>query len=187
MIGAQTGTMTASYSRNRLQQPYIEELHMDTRARGANWVMFSAIVLFVAGVFAVIDGLVAVYKSTFFTQNAVYVFSDLRTWGWIVFGLGVAGVAAGLAVFSGREWARWTGIIVAGLGAAGQLLFAQAYPLWSLMIMGLNVLVIYGLAAYGGRDYAAGESSGYYESVESRSSEGSGSASSETSQDRRAA
>ena len=138
---------------------------MDTRSRGANWVMFSAIVLFVAGVFAVIDGLVAVNKSTFFTQNAVYVFSDLNTWGWIVFGLGVAGIAAGLAVFTGREWARWTGIVVAGLGAVGQLLFAQAYPLWSLMIMGLNVLVIYGLAAYGGRDYAAGESSGYYESI----------------------
>ena len=132
--------------------------------------MFSAIVLFVAGVFAVIDGLVAVNKSTFFTQNAVYVFSDLRTWGWIVFGLGVAGIAAGLAVFSGREWARWTGIVVAGLGAVGQLLFAQAYPLWSLMIMGLNFLVIYGLAAYGGRDYAAGESYGYDESSESSTS-----------------
>jgi hypothetical protein len=160
---------------------------MDTRSRGANWVMFSAIVLFVAGAFAVIDGLVAVYKSTFFTQNAVYVFSDLNTWGWIVFGLGVAGIAAGLAVFTGREWARWTGIIVAGLGAVGQLLFAQAYPLWSLMIMGLNVLVIYGLAAYGGRDYAASESSGYYESSGSMTSPRTGTASDESSRDRRAA
>lgn len=160
---------------------------MDTRRRGASWVMFSAIVLFIAGAFAVIDGLVAVYKSTFFTQNAVYVFSDLRTWGWIVFGLGVAGIASGLAVFTGREWARWLGIGVAGLGAVGQLLCAQAYPLWSLMIMGLNVLVIYGLAAYGGRDYAAGESSGYYESTESGTSPHTGTASDETSRERRAA
>ena len=160
---------------------------MDTRSRGANWVMFSAIVLFVAGVFAVIDGLVAVNKSTFFTSNAVYVFSDLNTWGWIVFGVGVAGIAAGLAVFTGREWARWTGIVVAALGALGQLLFAQAYPLWSLMIMGLNIPVIYGLAVYGGRDYAVSQSSGYSESTGSSSSQGSSSAGGESSQERRAA
>ena len=128
---------------------------METRSRGANWVLFSAIVLFVAGAFALIDGLVAVYKSTFFTQNAVYVFSDLNTWGWIVFGLGVAGIASSFAVFSGREWARWLGITVAGLGAVGQLLFAQAYPLWSLMIMGVYLLAVYGLAVYGVRDSAA--------------------------------
>jgi hypothetical protein len=160
---------------------------MDTRSKGANWVMFSAIVLFVAGVFAVIDGLVAVNKSTFFTQNAVYVFSDLNTWGWIVFGVGVAGIAAGLAVFTGREWARWTGIVVASLGALGQLLFAQAYPLWSLMIMGLNILVIYGLAVYGGRDYSVGVNSGSIESSGSSSSSSSGTASEESQRERRAA
>ena len=61
------------------------------------------------------------------------------------------GIAAGLAVFSGREWARWTGIFVASLGALGQLMIAQAYPLWSLMIMGVYLLAVYGLAVYGVR------------------------------------
>lgn len=160
---------------------------MDTRSRGRSWVMFSAIVLFIAGVFAVIDGLVAVYKSTFFTQNAVYVFSDLRTWGWIIFGLGVAGVLSGLAVLSGREWARWLGVTVAGLSAVGQLLFAQAYPLWSLMIMAVDFLVIYGLVAYGGRDYAAGERSDYHESTESGTLRGTETTTDDTARDRRAA
>jgi len=130
---------------------------MDPRSsRGAGWVAYSAIVLTIAGIFGIIDGLMAVYKSSFFTTNAVYVFSDLRAWGWITFGLGVAGVASGLAVVSGREWARWLGVFVAGLSAIGQLMFAQAYPLWSLMIMALDFLVIYGLVAYGGRREAAG-------------------------------
>jgi hypothetical protein len=152
---------------------------MPTRSRGANWVWFSAIVLIIGGAFALIDGLVAVYRSSFFTANAVYVFSDLRTWGWIIFGLGVAGVASGFAVLSGREWARWLGVAVAGVSALGQLLFAQAYPLWSLMIMAIDFLVIYGLVAYGGRDYAADER---YEHSQS-SATGTG----ETAQDRRAA
>jgi hypothetical protein len=120
---------------------------METTNRGTGWLAYSAVVLFIGGVFALIDGLVAVYKSTFFTQNAVYVFSDLNTWGWIIFGLGVAGVVSGLAVISGREWARWLGVLAASLGAVGQLLFAQAFPLWSLMITGVYVLALYGLLA----------------------------------------
>ena len=62
--------------------------------RGEGWIAFSVIVLVVGGAFAIIDGLVAVYRSRFFSSSAVYVFSDLRTWGWIVFGLGAAAVVA---------------------------------------------------------------------------------------------
>jgi hypothetical protein len=130
---------------------------MDTRSyRAAGWRTFSGLVLALGGIFAAIDGLMAVYKSSFFVGNAVFVFSDLKTWGWITFGIGVAAFISGLAVFSGREWARWLGIAIAALGAIGQLLTAQAYPLWSLMIMGVYVLAVYGLAVYGVRESAAG-------------------------------
>ena len=103
---------------------------MDPRAtRGAGWIAFSTAVLIIGGAFAIIDGLMAVYRSRFFSSSAVYVFSDLKTWGWIVFGLGVAAVAAGFAVFTGAAWARWLGVAVAALNAIAQLMFAQAYPL----------------------------------------------------------
>jgi hypothetical protein len=129
---------------------------MDSRdSRAAGWQTFSGLVLALGGIFAVVYGLMAVYKSSFFAGNAVFVFSDLRTWGWITFGIGVLGIASGLAVFGGREWARWTGILVASVGALGQMLTAQAYPLWSLMIMGVYVFAIYGLAVYGGRESAS--------------------------------
>lgn len=68
----------------------------------------------------------------------------------------MAGVISGLTVLSGRESARWLGVTVASLSALGQLLFAQAYPVWSLMIMAIDFLVIYGLIAYAGRQSAAG-------------------------------
>ena len=143
---------------------------MEPRAnRGTGLVGFSAVVLTIGGIFALIEGLTAVYKSSFFTANAVFVFSDLRTWGWIITGLGVAGVISGLAVLSGSEWARWLGVTVAGLSALGQLLFAQAYPVWSLMIMAIDFLVIYGLVAYAGRQSAAGAASSS-DSYESRAS-----------------
>ena len=135
-----------------------------SETRSAGWLAFSGVTLLIGGLFALIDGLVAVYQSTFFTANAQFIFSDLNTWGWIIFGLGVAGVLSGLAVFTGSQLARWTGILVAAAGALGQLLFAQAYPTWSLMIMGVYFLAMYGLLAYGGRQSAAAAASSYDES-----------------------
>jgi hypothetical protein len=163
---------------------------MDTRdTRASGWRTYSGLVLALGGVFAVVDGLMAVYRSTFFTDNAVYVFSDLNTWGWIIFGLGVLGIASGLAVFSGREWARWTGIIVASLGALGQLMFAQAYPLWSLMIMTVYLIAVYGLAVYGVRESESAASSSSYrsETTTTETSQGPSGISDVSDRDRRAA
>ncbi len=118
--------------------------------RGIGWVMFSAIMLGFAGLWAFFEGILAISSSKVFVANATYVFSDLRTWGWIVMILGVAAVCAAFAVLAGSEVARWFGIVVAGLGAWGQLMFLHANPWWGLAMFTINVLVIYGLAAYGG-------------------------------------
>jgi hypothetical protein len=147
---------------------------------GYGWLSFASIVLIIGGAFGIIDGLMAVNRARFFTANAVYVFSDLNTWGWIVFGLGIAAVAAGFAVTLRRQWARWTGIGVAGLSAIGNMMFMQAYPIWSLLIIGLDIAVIYGLAVYGGREIAsAAGQSGVYE-VGTSSSEAGRQAAEET-------
>jgi hypothetical protein len=161
---------------------------MDTRdSRAAGWRTFSGLVLALGGIFAVTYGLTAVYRSTFFVNDAVFVFSDLNTWGWITFGIGALAVASGVAVFSGREWARWTGITVAGLGALGQLMIAQAYPLWSLMIMAIYVLAVYGLAVYGVRDMRAASAGSRGEGATAGASDRPTSISGESDRERRAA
>jgi len=119
--------------------------------RGGGWLLFSSAVLVVGGVLSILDGVVALTRSSFFTESAVFVFSDLQTWGYIILGLGVLSVAAGFAVLSRREGARWTGVGIAALSVMGQMLFAQAYPLWTLLIIAVDFMVIYGLTVYGGR------------------------------------
>lgn len=141
-----------------------------SETRSAGWLAFSGVTLLIGGLFALISGLVAVYQSSFFVADARFVFSDLNTWGWIIFGLGAAGVLSGLAVLSGSALARWTGVLVAAAGALGQLLFAQAYPVWSLMIMGVYFLAMYGLLAYGGRQGVASARGLYDEDRDERSS-----------------
>ena len=123
-----------------------------SRPRGHGWVVFAALMLFLAGAFNVIDGLVALANAKVYVAGAVYVWSDLRTWGWIVLALGVVEFLAGSAILRGRSWGRWFGIGVAGLNAIGQMVFIPAYPWWSLLIIALDILVIYGLATYGAQE-----------------------------------
>jgi hypothetical protein len=119
--------------------------------RGYGWLMFAATMLGLAGILTIIDGIVALSKSRFYTANATYVFSNLHTWGWITLIIGVLLILAAMGVTSGSQLARWFGIIVAGLNAIAQFSFMQAYPFWSLLVFALDVLVIYALAVYGGR------------------------------------
>jgi hypothetical protein len=119
--------------------------------KGTGWLSFAAIMLGLAGMFGLIDGIVAVSKSSFYVANAHYVFSDLNTWGWILIVVGAITLCAAFAIPTGSQLARWTGITVAGLQALAQLLMIQAYPFWSLCVFAIDLLVIYGLAVYGGR------------------------------------
>ncbi len=118
--------------------------------RGGGWLMYAAIMLGFAATYNVIDGLLALANSKVYTANATYVFSDLRTWGWIVLLLGVLEGIAAFTVVAGSTFARWFGIAAAGLNAIGQLMFVSAYPFWALAMFATDLLIIYALAVYGG-------------------------------------
>jgi hypothetical protein len=115
------------------------------------WLLFAATMLGLAGVLSVIDGIMALSQSKFYAANAHYVFSDLRTWGWITLFMGVLLIIAAMGVFSGSAFARWFGIFAASLNLIAHFGMIQAYPFWSLIIITLDILVIYALAVYGGK------------------------------------
>jgi hypothetical protein len=126
---------------------------MERSYRGAGWVLFAAIMLVMGAVLNIIWGIAAVSSSHFFVAGARYIFSDLNTWGWIVMGFGVLEALAALSVWRGGEFGRWFGIVVAGFAGIAAMLSIAAYPFWSLTLVVIAVLVIYGLAAYGGKPY----------------------------------
>ena len=123
---------------------------LDPEARGTGWVLFAAVLLGFAGLWNFFDGIAAISSAHVFVANANYVFSDLSTWGWIVLALGVLQGIAAMVLLSGSEWGRWFGIASAGLNAFGQLAFVPAYPWWALSMFAVDMLIIYGLAVYGG-------------------------------------
>ena len=74
-----------------------------------------------------------------------------HSWGFFAFALsGIIQLIASAALFAGSEFARWFGIAAAGVNAIGQLLFLPAYPWWAIAMFTVDLLVIYGLAVYGG-------------------------------------
>jgi hypothetical protein len=100
----------------------------------------------------IIHGIAAISDSKVFVKDAQLVVSSLHTWGWIVLILGVLQLLAAAGIFAKNQLARWFGVLVAFLNAIGQLMFVGAYPIWSLTIFGLDLLVIYGLMAHGARE-----------------------------------
>ncbi|HTP23534.1 MAG TPA: hypothetical protein VMJ65_28270 [Solirubrobacteraceae bacterium] len=113
----------------------------------------SAIMLVMRGALGIIWGIAAVSSSHFFVAGASYILSDLNTWGGIVMGFGAVEVLAALSVWRGGEFGRWFGIFAALLAGLAAMFSIPAYPFWSLTLVAIEVLVIYGLAAYGGKPY----------------------------------
>ena len=127
----------------------------DEDERSAGWLLFAATMLGLAGILSVIDGIVALSRSRFFVGSQVYVFSDLRTWGWITLLVGVLLVLAAMGVFAGSQFSRWFGIFAASLSVIAHFSAMNMYPFWSLIVVTCGVLVIYALAVYGGRESTA--------------------------------
>ena len=122
------------------------------RTGWVGWLMFAGIMLILVGAFQAIDGLVALFKDELYVvrPNGLVVNVDYTAWGWTHLLLGILLIAAGYAVFSGKVWGRTLGVIAAILSAVVNFAFIPAYPVWSLLIITVDILVIYALIAHGG-------------------------------------
>lgn len=114
------------------------------------WVYFAGLMLMLSGVFQSIAGLVALFK------NEVYVVGeqnlwllDYTTWGWGHLLFGVFLLFAGSAVMAGKMWGRVVGIIFASLSLIANFGFIPVYPVWSILLVLIDILVLYALVVHG--------------------------------------
>ena len=132
--------------------PATGEARSRTGSRGYGLVLFASILLFVTGCFNIIQGIAAIANSHVFVAHAHYVFANLTTWGWITAILGALQLVAAAGVLAANQMFRWFAVAVIGLNAIDQMFFIPAYPFWSLTIIALDVVALYGLLAYGSRE-----------------------------------
>ena len=117
-------------------------------------ILFAGIMMIMAGVFQAIQGIVALFNDTFYVVGQQWVFSfNVTTWGWIHLLVGVLLVVAGYFLFQGAVWARVVGVAVAVISAVLSFMSLPYYPIWSILIIALDVFIIWALTVHG-RDIA---------------------------------
>jgi hypothetical protein len=120
-------------------------------AEPSGWAMFAGVMLSIVGVLNIVYGIAAIGNANFYVNDARYVFSDLNTWGWVLLIIGAVQFCAAFSIFGGTSWGRWVGVATAGLNSIAQLLFLPAYPFLALALFSVDILIVYGLIAHGGR------------------------------------
>ena len=111
------------------------------------FTLFAASMMVISGTFQVFQGLAAILDDDFFVIGRSYAFDlDVSTWGWIHLFVGAIVALAGLLLFTGAVWARMVAIGLAMLSMLVNFFYIPYYPVWSILIIAIDVAVIWGLA-----------------------------------------
>ncbi|MFZ2176574.1 MAG: hypothetical protein WAW17_21545 [Rhodococcus sp. (in: high G+C Gram-positive bacteria)] len=112
----------------------------------------AAILLLTVGVLSFLQGIAAVAEDEVFVVGIEYTYKfDFTTWGWIHIVLGVLLVVSALGLMTGATWARVVAICLAALSIIANFLWLPYYPLWSILIIGLDVVVIWAVTTWDSR------------------------------------
>ena len=115
------------------------------------WIVFASMMMLVVGTFQVFAGFVALLNDDYFVvrQRKLLVDMSYTAWGWTHLVIGAVAVVAGIALLAGQMWARVVGIAMALVSSVVSLGFVSAYPVWAVIVIYLDVLVIYAIAVHG--------------------------------------
>lgn len=124
--------------------------------RGSGLILFSSIVLVTAGIMRILDGIWAFrYKGQLPQALHDGLLGDkLKNYGWLWLIVGIILLLAGIAIHQRSQIGRWVGMIAAAILMFTSVFWLPYYPIWSMIYVGVGVVVLYALAAYGGNEEA---------------------------------
>jgi len=145
---------SAGGTRRQASHGVDEPYDVPSRSGPTAWVgmvLFGGITMVMVGGFQIIQGVVALFRDDYYLvrPNGLVLEVDYTTWGWTHLLIGLVAVCTGIGVMVGQMWARVLGIIIAVISALANIAFLSAYPIWSTIIIAMDVLVIYALTVHG--------------------------------------
>jgi hypothetical protein len=145
MSGMREYSATGSAPRPRDIQP------VNTESAWVGWIMFAGWMLILLGCFHVIQGLVALFRDEVYVvgQSGLVLNVDYTVWGWVHLVGGVVAILAGIAVNRGRMWARIVAASVAFVSALVNAAFLPAYPIWSAILIAIDIVIIWAVTVHG--------------------------------------
>lgn len=125
----------------RLQPP-------PSRSAGSSWMVGAGVLLLVAAALNMVYGFSAIYNDDYVAEEE-FLFGPVTLWGWLAVGIGVAMLATALGLFARSGMAALFGILIAAVSALMHLLAIGANTWWSILVIGVDALIIYGLSRHG--------------------------------------
>jgi hypothetical protein len=111
----------------------------------AGWATYAAIMLFGGGLVAIVNGIWALrYNDR--QADLVLAEKNLDLWGAVALIGGILLLTAGIGVFHGKSWARWTGIALSVGAIVWSVGWAEIQPTQSLIGALIFASVVYALA-----------------------------------------
>ena len=109
------------------------------------WLAYAGTMLAIGGVFGLLDGIAMVGDSKIYLGGQEYMFGNLNAWGWTFIVLGIFQVLVAVGVFAASRLAIATGVFLAGIYILAELIASAHFPLWALVLIGIQATIIFGL------------------------------------------
>jgi hypothetical protein len=153
---ATSGTSTPGYQRGAHRAGYQEDYReagyerYEGSSRGLVGASLASVLMIFTGLVGFFEGLVGLIHGAFFTAHPNYIFT-VGPWGrgLTTLILGAVVFAAGVCLLLGMMWARVVGIVLAVFYGIASFMFLPWYPIWSFILIALNVFIIWALATMG--------------------------------------
>jgi hypothetical protein len=115
------------------------------------WIAFAGVMMIMIGIFQAVDGIVGILDDSLYVVTGHYTYElSTTTWGWIHLIAGILVVLAGIGLFTGNMAARIVAVALLVLSSIANFLWLPYYPVWSIIVIALNVTVIWAVTAHGG-------------------------------------
>ena len=123
------------------------DIDYSTRGAAADFTAtFAGVLLVIAGAFDVLQGLSAIANDDLYAASSEYLYKlDMTVWGTVHLIIGIIGIVVGVGIATRASWAPVCGIVIAGLAMLTNFAFLPLYPVWGIIIIGFNALVIWAL------------------------------------------
>ena len=126
------------------------EQGMRERTGFVGWIFFAGFMMILIGTLNAIYGLVALLNDEWVVWgNRGAVLLDITAWGWVHLLLGLVVVLAGIGVMTGNLAARIVAVVVVGVSLVVNFAAIPVYPVWSLVVIAIELLVLWALIVHG--------------------------------------
>jgi hypothetical protein len=114
------------------------------------FVVFGGMMMILVGTFNAVEGLAGIFDNGFYPTNNTALFNvNLTGWGWYMLVMGLVLVATGMGVIAGKVWARAVAVVVLMLNALSHLFSIPIYPVWAIIVITVDVVIIYAIITHG--------------------------------------